>query len=59
VGKLVYLSHTYLDITYALNVVSQFMHEQCNPHMNLVERILWYLKSTIGKGIYSQIMETR
>lgn len=51
VGKLIYLSHTRPDITYAVNVVSQFMHDPCKPHMDAVERILRYLKSTPGKGI--------
>ena len=51
VGKLIYLSHTRLDITYAVNVVSQFMHDPRKPHMDDVERILRYLKSTPRKGI--------
>jgi len=51
VGKLIYLSHTRPDITYAVNVVSQFMHDPRKRHMDVVERILRYLKSTPGKGI--------
>ena len=51
VGKLIYLSHTRPDITYAVNVVSQFMHDPRKAHMDVVERILRYLKSTPGKGI--------
>lgn len=27
VGKLIYLSHTRLDITYAIGIVSRFMHQ--------------------------------
>ena len=49
VGKLIYLSHTRLDITYAVNVVSQFMHDPRKLHMDAVERILRHLKSTPGK----------
>jgi len=45
------LSHTRLDITYSLNVVSQFMHDPRKLHMDAVEKILRYLKSTPGKGI--------
>ncbi|XP_027903699.1 uncharacterized protein LOC114163592 [Vigna unguiculata] len=51
VGKLIYLSHTRPDITYAVNDVSQFMHDPRKFHMDIVERILRYLKSTPGKGI--------
>lgn len=45
------MSHTRPDITYAVNVVSQFMHDPRKLHMDAVERILRYLKSTPGKGI--------
>jgi len=51
VGKLIYLSHTRPDIAYAVNVVSQFMHDPRKPHMDAVERILRYLKSAPGKGL--------
>ncbi|CAL9009341.1 unnamed protein product, partial [Prunus brigantina] len=51
VGKLIYLAHTRLDIAYAVSVVSQFMHEPREVHMQAVERILRYLKSAPGKGL--------
>ena len=51
VGKLIYFSHARPYITYAVNVVSQFMHDPRKLHMDAVERILRYLKSTPGKGI--------
>ncbi|CAL8175713.1 unnamed protein product [Prunus armeniaca] len=51
VGKLIYLAHTRPDIAYAVSVVSQFMHEPCEVHMQAVERILRYLKSAPGKGL--------
>jgi hypothetical protein len=51
VGKLIYLSHTRPDITYAVSVVSQFMHNPSEDHMNAVIRILRYLKSSPGKGL--------
>ena len=51
VGKLIYLTHTRPDISYAVSVVSQFMHNPSNQHMNVVNRILAYLKSSLGKGI--------
>ena len=51
VGKFIYLSHTRLDIAYAVSVVSQFMHNPSKDHMGVVIRILWYLKSSPGKGL--------
>ena len=51
VGKLIYLSHTRLDIAYAVSVVSQFMHNPSEDHMGVVIRILRYLQSSLGKGL--------
>ncbi|CAL5415338.1 unnamed protein product [Camellia sinensis] len=51
VGRLMYLAHTRPDITYAVSVVSQFMHCPSKDHMNAVVRILRYLKSAPGKGL--------
>ena len=45
VGKLIYLTHTRPDISYAISVVSQFLHNPSNEH----NRILAYLKSSPGK----------
>ncbi|XP_048131448.1 uncharacterized mitochondrial protein AtMg00810-like [Rhodamnia argentea] len=51
VGKLIYLSHTRPDIAYTIGFVSQFMHDPYTTHMDVVTRILRYLKGTPGKGI--------
>ncbi|KAL5548419.1 hypothetical protein UlMin_003650 [Ulmus minor] len=48
---LMYLAHTRPDLAYALSIVSQFMHNPGEKHMNAVMRILRYLKSAPGKGI--------
>ncbi|RVW35915.1 Retrovirus-related Pol polyprotein from transposon RE1 [Vitis vinifera] len=40
VGKLMYLAHTRPDLAYALSVVSQYMHNPREQHMNAVMRIL-------------------
>ena len=50
VGKLIYLTHTKPDISYVVSMVSQFMHNPSNQHMGVVNRILAYLKSSLGKG---------
>ena len=36
VGKLIYLSHTHLDIAYAVSVVSQFMHNPSEEHTDAI-----------------------
>jgi len=51
VGRLIYLSHTRPDIAFSVSVVSQFMHDPKSSHMNVVYRILRYLKSSPGKGL--------
>ncbi|KAL8151306.1 hypothetical protein V2J09_021114 [Rumex salicifolius] len=39
------------NITYAVSVVSQFMHDPREPHLLAVYRILHYLKGCPGKGV--------
>jgi hypothetical protein len=51
VGRLIYLSHTRPDIAYAVSVVSQFMHNPQNHHMDAVMRIIRYLKGCPDKGL--------
>ena len=51
VGMLIYLSHARPDLAYVVSVVSQFMHNPSEDHMNVVVRILKYLKSAPGKGL--------
>uniref|UniRef100_A0A803LIK5 Uncharacterized protein n=1 Tax=Chenopodium quinoa TaxID=63459 RepID=A0A803LIK5_CHEQI len=51
VRKLIYLSHTRPDIAYAVGVVSRFMHKPQKHHLEVVYRILRYLKGTSGKGV--------
>ena len=46
-----YLTHTRLDLSYSLSVVSQYMHSLSEEHMKAVFRILKYLKSSPGKGV--------
>jgi len=58
VGKLIYLSHTRPDIAYAVGVISQFMHQPQEDHMEVVMRIDRYLKGTPGSGIMFQKHDT-
>ena len=46
VDKLIYLSHTRPDISYVVSIVSQFMQTPYEEHMEAVNKILRYLKTT-------------
>ena len=50
-GRLIYLSHTCLDIAFAVSMVSQFMHSPRQDHSDVDYRILRYLKRTPGRGL--------
>ncbi|KAK2991799.1 hypothetical protein RJ640_013130 [Escallonia rubra] len=52
VGKLIYLSHTRPGIAFSVSLVSQFMHSPHEEHLEAVYRILRYLKSSPGKGLF-------
>jgi hypothetical protein len=47
-----YLCHTRPDISYAVSVVSRYMHDPRIGHMEVVYRILRYLKGTPGRGLW-------
>ena len=51
VGRLIYLCHTRPDISYAVSVVSRYMHDPRTGHMDVIYRILRYLKSSPWKGL--------
>jgi len=53
-GKLIYLSHTRPDTTYAISVVSKFKHDSRERHLQTVNRIIQYLKAFPGKDCYSE-----
>ena len=60
VGRLMYLTHTRPDLAYALSVVSQYMHNPREQHMNAIMPILRYLKNAPGKGIlFTKMLITR
>jgi hypothetical protein len=51
VSKLIYLFHTQADIAYVVSVISQFMHNPKEFHLQATHRVLQYLKRISGKGI--------
>lgn len=51
VEKLIYLVHTPPDIAYSVSVISQFMHDPREVHLQAAYRVLHYLKAHLGKEI--------
>jgi len=51
VGRLIYLTITRPDLTYAVHTLSQFMQEPREDHMDAARRIVRYLKGSAGQGI--------
>ncbi|XP_039067066.1 uncharacterized mitochondrial protein AtMg00810-like [Hibiscus syriacus] len=52
VGKLMYLSLTRPDISFPVNVISQFMTNPRGGHLEAANRILRYLKGTLGHRLF-------
>lgn len=59
VGKLIYLSHTRPDIGFAMSMMSRFMNNPTQQHLNATYKTLQYLKSRPGEGLYFKISQTR
>lgn len=59
VGRLIYLSHTRPDISFAVSCISQFMHSPYQCHLDAATRILRYLKGTPGRGLMFRKQEKR
>ncbi|KAK9062516.1 hypothetical protein SSX86_019703 [Deinandra increscens subsp. villosa] len=51
VGRLLYLQATRPDIAYSVNVLSQFVADPRQNHMDAAIRVLRYLKATPGQGV--------
>ncbi|CAL2236843.1 unnamed protein product [Prunus armeniaca] len=51
VGSLIYLTLTRPDISYAVGVMSRYMQNPKKSHLDIVHRILRYVKSTIDYGL--------
>ena len=51
VGSLIYLTLTRPDISYAVGVMSRYIQNPKKPHLEAVQRIRRYVKSTIDYGL--------
>jgi hypothetical protein len=52
VGRLIYLTNTRPDLTFAVSVVSQFRYAPCTSHLDAVHHILRYVKTSPGFGLF-------
>ena len=52
VGRLIYLTNTRPNISYAVQQLSQFMANPTTDHSKVASRVLRYLKSSSGCGIF-------
>ncbi|WJZ90648.1 hypothetical protein VitviT2T_009778 [Vitis vinifera] len=52
VGRLIYLTVSRPDVTYAVHVLSRFMHQPRKAHMEATFRVVRYLKNAPGQGLF-------
>ncbi|GJW27905.1 cysteine-rich receptor-like protein kinase 8 [Tanacetum coccineum] len=52
VGKLIYLTLTRPDLSFAAQALSQFSYNPRTPHLAALQRVMRYIKLCPGQGIY-------
>ncbi|XP_072060326.1 uncharacterized mitochondrial protein AtMg00810-like [Arachis hypogaea] len=52
IGRLLYLSNTRPDISYAIEKLSQFLDCATNEHLKAVHRVVRYIKSSRAAGLF-------
>lgn len=51
IGKLIYITVTHPDITFPVHLLSQYMHQPTNAHMQAAKKLLLYLVGNPAQGI--------
>lgn len=51
-GVLQYVTNTRPDVTYAVNLLSRFMHKPTVVHWQAAKKVLRYLKGTLDYGLH-------
>jgi hypothetical protein len=52
IGRMIYLTMTYLDLAYVVQHLSQFMDQPQQPHLDAAHRVFRYLKASPSQGLF-------
>ncbi|KAL5574296.1 hypothetical protein UlMin_023893 [Ulmus minor] len=52
IGRLLYLTITRPNLSYSVNRISQFLANPRSPHLKAAQRILQYIKQSLGLGLF-------
>ncbi len=58
VGKLIYLTNTRVDVDYVISVISCFMSDLTQMHLDAYKHVLKYMKGKFEFGIYYRKRES-
>lgn len=58
ISKLIYLTITRPDLSYSIQLLSQFMFEHVQSHLDTAYRVPSYIKATSGQGLFFSATQT-